>query len=638
MQQNSLLFFQPENQMKNNQNSLLSFQPSDAFSQRRTRPIQGDLTLGNIASYFLPFSKDIPPYQDSPRLGTSGGINIDFPPIAKDIFTGTVSGINKFGQAMRGELSPQEIQKLAFDTSMNVAGGGIIGSKIIPNAVPSGSLGVFAGKSATNFPAKSLLEKPNPNKLKNLYNDLMATNYELSKGRLSLGDEITDNMQKRQKQLREEIALEQDKLFKQKDNQVKLLDEFMEKQDLRSGIIDDVSRFRGSEREFGTGLFKLPDNQYRFEIDDRPANIKLNIADDADALFSEITSDAFERVLPRTDMGVTKQLDQFLDHDELFKAYPQLRKYPVKIKFDTKDSARGSFNPRSNQITINLADMRPFFEGKSITGKKLKKDIKSTLMHEIQHAIQEIEGFARGSSPYVSNADDAIMTAVRQRQDIILKNQAGHNAYNASRADLVNLGGAERIKYYEQKSLLDSHQPRLLFNQTNWYKYGDEIRREVSQELGYAYKKRKSPEREKWISRAFAKLAEKERKEMPTSSRIADTLSMKEIKSQYGKASRIADKNYKSFADYRNARTSLDQIQNDYRYASGNPQKEMNIYRDSLGEAEARAVQARAEPADNNRFFRSTFPPNQFQEGSMESPPPFGLRNTLRQQGGFFKD
>lgn len=31
MQQNSLLFFQPENQMKNNQNSLLSFQPSDAM-------------------------------------------------------------------------------------------------------------------------------------------------------------------------------------------------------------------------------------------------------------------------------------------------------------------------------------------------------------------------------------------------------------------------------------------------------------------------------------------------------------------------------------------------------------------------------------------------------------------------------
>ena len=610
------------------------FQPSDAFSEQRTRPIQGDLTLGNIASYFLPFSKDIGPFDDSPRLDRSGGVNIDFPPIAKDIFTGTVSGINKFGQAMRGELSPQQIQQLAFDTSMNVAGGGMIGSKIIPNAVPSGSLGVFAGKSAKTFPVASQAQDKSSkvlqeqNRLIGEYNNVSQ---QLTKGRMELGDELTDQLTKRKNEIMDKMDANSSEIGKLDDESINILEK-------RFTSTDEQSFFRQTDDEFGKGLFKLPDNQFRFEIDDRPANIKLNIADDADALFSEITGDALERVLPRTDMGVTKQLDQFLDHDELFKAYPQLRKYPVKIKFDTKDSARGSFNPRSNQITINLADMRPFFEGSSITGKKLKKDIKSTLMHEIQHAIQEIEGFARGSSPYVSNADDAIMTAVRQRQDIILKNQAGHNAYNSSRADLVNLGGAERIKYYEQKSLLDSHQPRLLFNQTNWYKYGDEIRREVSQELGYAYKKRKSPEREKWISKAFEKLAEKERKEMPTSSRIADTLSMKEIKSQYGKASRIADKNYKSFADYRNARTSLDQIQNDYRYASGNPQKEMNIYRDSLGEAEARAVQARAEPADNNRFFRSTFPPNQFQEGSMESPPPFGLRNTLRQQGGFFKD
>ena len=610
------------------------FQPSDAFSEQRTRPIQGDLTLGNIASYFLPFSKDIGPFDDSPRLDRSGGVNIDFPPIAKDIFTGTVSGINKFGQAMRGELSPQQIQQLAFDTSMNVAGGGMIGSKIIPNAVPSGSLGVFAGKSAKTFPVASQAQDKSSkvlqeqNRLIGEYNNVSQ---QLTKGRMELGDELTDQLTKRKNEIMDKMDANSSEIGKLDDESINILEK-------RFTSTDEQSFFRQTDDEFGKGLFKLPDNQFRFEIDDRPANIKLNIADDADALFSEITGDALERVLPRTDMGVTKQLDQFLEHDELFKAYPQLKKYPVKIKFDTKDSARGSFNPRSNQITINLADMRPFFEGKSITGKKLKKDIKSTLMHEIQHAIQEIEGFARGSSPYVSNADDAIMTAVRQRQDIILKNQAGHNAYNSSRADLVNLGGAERIKYYEQKSLLDSHQPRLLFNQTNWYKYGNDISREVSQELGYAYKKRKSPEREKWISRAFAKLAEKERLESPVSARLADTLSMKEIKSQYGKASRITDKNYKSFADYRNARTSLDQIQNDYRYASGNPQKEMNIYRDSLGEAEARAVQARAEPADNNRFFRSTFPPNQFQEGSMESPPPFGLRNTLRQQGGFFKD
>ena len=217
---------------------------------------------------------------------------------------------------------------------------------------------------------------------------------------------------------------------------------------------------------------------------------------------------------------------------------------------------------------------------------------------------------------------------------MILANQAGHNTYNLARADLVNLGGAERIAYYEQKSLLDSHQPRLLFNQSNWYKYGDEIRRELFDELGYTYNKRKSPKRELWISAAFAKLAQKERDAMPASARLADSLSLKEIKSQYGKARRLADKNYDAFAKYRNARTSLDQIESSGRYSGNNPDRAMNIYLDSLGEVEPRMVQARAEPFSN----RTLFPPAQAEEGLMDNPPPFGLENTLRQQGGFFKD
>lgn len=591
------------------------FQPSDALEAPR------------VTGMLLPFS--------ARRFGDEKDLRLAVPELVSDFFDATVGNT---GKALRGELGIPSVNNPAFtgavaDMGANIAGGGLLSSKL-PNAVPENALGIFAGKSAKTFPVSNqtqnktakILEEQN-----NLMGEYSNVNQQLSIGRMQLGDELTDQLAKRKNELMDKMDANSSEINKLDDESINILEKKFQS-------TDEQTFFKQTDDEFGKGLFKLPDNQFRFEIDDRPANIKLNISDDANVLSNQTTTEALEKVLPRTDIGVTKELDKFLDHDELFKAYPQLRKYPVKIKFDTQDSARGSFNPSTNQITINLADMRPFTEGSSITGKTLKKDIKSVLMHEIQHAVQEIEGFARGSNPRVSNADTAVLTVVKQRQDIILKNQAGHNTYNAARADLVNLGGAERIKYYEQKSLLDNHQPRLLFNQSNWYKYGNEISREVSQELGYAYKKRKSLEREKWISRAFAKLAEKERLESPVSARLADTLSMKEIKSQYGKASRITDKNYKSFADYRNARTSLDQIQNDYRYATGNPQKEMNIYRDSLGEVEARAVQARVEPTDTNRFFRSYFPPNQFQQGSMESPPPFGLKNTLRQEGGFFRD
>ena len=629
MAQDNLFSFQPNSTNDTQQGLLSAFNPSDAYSQNLRQPVQGDMTLGNLVSYFMPISRNVMPYEDSPRLG-AGDYNFDFPQLMKDAY----SGINKFGQAFRGELSPQELKQLASDTAFNVAGGGLLGSKVIPNAVPEGSLGIFAGKYAKTFPVVNEITNKRGqilNDQNRLMGEYQNISRELTKGRMALGDELTDDLVKRKSLLADQMQDNTLQVGKLEDDVIGLLDK-------RLADEGEISFFRQTDNEFGKGLFKLPDNQFRFEIDDRPAKIKLDIADDSQALFNNITGDALERVLPRTEMGVTKKLSDFLDHDELFEAYPQLKDYPVKIKFDTKDGARGSFNTTRKNITINLADMRPMMEGSATTGKKLKQDIKSTLMHEIQHAIQEIEGFARGSNPDVSNSYEAVSQAVRQRQDIILKNQKGHNAYNSARADLINLGGAERIKYYEQKALQDSHQPRLLFNQNNWYKYGGDISREVSQELGYAYNKRKSPEREKWISRAFEKLAEKERAEMPVSSRLADTLTMKEIKSQYGKANRITSKNYQSFADYRNARTSLEEIQNSNRYASGNPEKDYNIYSDSLGEVEARGVQARVEPAKNNRFMRSYFPPDQFQQGSMERPPPFGLKNTLRQQGGFFQD
>ena len=133
------------------QQGLLSgFNPSDAYSQNLRQPVQGDMTLGNLASYFMPISRNVLPYEDSPRLG-AGDYNLDFPQAMKDAY----SGINKFGQVFRGELSPQEIQQLAFDTSMNVTGGSLLGSRLLPNAVPSGGIlgmGVSKGSKQVKDP------------------------------------------------------------------------------------------------------------------------------------------------------------------------------------------------------------------------------------------------------------------------------------------------------------------------------------------------------------------------------------------------------------------------------------------------------------------------------------------------------
>ncbi len=456
---------------------------------------------------------------------------------------------------------------------------------------------------------------------------------ELTKGRMQLGDDTTDALVERRAQLVDQMDANTSQLGSFEDD---ALADF----EKRFTSTDDASFFRETERDFGKGLFKLPDNQFRFEIDDRPAQIKLDIPDDSAALFGDITGDALERVLPNTSElgGVKLRLSEFLDHDELYENYPQLKDYPVVIKYDRKDPGRGSFNPRTNTIEINLGDMGPMFADQSISGKELKKRIKSTLVHEIQHAVQEIEGFARGSNPSVANPLASVTAAINQNEAVLASVRNNEFLYNAARSDISRFADAERIKYYEEMALRDSFQPRRLFNQANWYRYGDEIRRELSDELGYTYNKRKSPKREQWIAAAFAKLAKYERGESTEGAYLADKFSMKELKSKLGKATRLANKHYDDWATARNARYALEKFYNDPRYATDNPQAAFNVYLDSLGEAEARVISARAEPAATSDFGRSLFPPQQFQEGGMEAPPPFGLENTLRQQGGFFKN
>lgn len=101
------------------QQGLLSgFNPSDALPAPR------------YTGMLLPIERDM--------YGNKGNFEMAVPQFLQDAY----SGINKFGQVFRGELSPQEIQQLAFDTSLNVAGGGLLGSKILKNAVPEGALGM----------------------------------------------------------------------------------------------------------------------------------------------------------------------------------------------------------------------------------------------------------------------------------------------------------------------------------------------------------------------------------------------------------------------------------------------------------------------------------------------------------------
>ena len=109
-----------------------------------------------------------------------------------------------------------------------------------------------------------------------------------------------------------------------------------------------------------TGWHKGYDGEWRYEIDDS----QMDIID--------------------TENNYVK-LDKLLKHDKLFEAYPMLKKIDVSFK-DLEGDLNGSFNSRNFDIELNA---------------KLKNDseqLKSTLIHEVQHAIQGLESFASGSN------------------------------------------------------------------------------------------------------------------------------------------------------------------------------------------------------------------------------------------------
>ena len=79
----------------------------------------------------------------------------------------------------------------------------------------------------------------------------------------------------------------------------------------------------------------------------------------------------------------TYKLGNILMHDILFEAYPELANYKVSFK---NMKANGSYNNSSKSIRINNNKINS------------KLSIESTLIHEIQHAIQNVEGFEKGAS------------------------------------------------------------------------------------------------------------------------------------------------------------------------------------------------------------------------------------------------
>lgn len=144
----------------------------------------------------------------------------------------------------------------------------------------------------------------------------------------------------------------------------------------------EAARAAGDSRQ---GWFMGPDGKMRYEISDKNA-----------AIDGDFTKGVAYRIMDRLPEGnhVPVPLSQFLTHDSLFNAYPDIAEMPVMLMHprDTGDIA-ASYYSRGDDLPLGAIGMNLDYIVKNDRNEAVR-----SLMHEVQHAIQDKEGFARGAN------------------------------------------------------------------------------------------------------------------------------------------------------------------------------------------------------------------------------------------------
>ena len=149
--------------------------------------------------------------------------------------------------------------------------------------------------------------------------------------------------------------------------------------EMEKGRVGRNRQFSDGEIFEQTGFFRGVDGKWRREIPDDKAKLKPNAFKDA----------RVQVELPNNKTYLSTTLDEYLDHEELFKNYPELKNIRIG-ELDKEDMRLGS-----SGYFLKDADGRQFIN--------IRKDLsptekRSVILHEIQHAIQDTENFAKGGN------------------------------------------------------------------------------------------------------------------------------------------------------------------------------------------------------------------------------------------------
>jgi hypothetical protein len=163
-----------------------------------------------------------------------------------------------------------------------------------------------------------------------------------------------------------------------------------------------------------TGTVRGPDGQWRQEISDKESFVK------GTKPFEDVIMGAYDRGVLKTGNQLYKTtVEDVMYHNPLKEAYPELMNTETRMLRKDSD-ARGSLRKdvmNKQQVLEVRKDLPP-------------EDARSTMLHELQHGIQESEGFAAGGN---AETMDRLIGKAKERNFLIKQSDEWKSAN-----DLVN--------------------------------------------------------------------------------------------------------------------------------------------------------------------------------------------------------
>ena len=284
-------------------------------------------------------------------------------------------------------------------------------------------------------------------------------------------------------------------------------------------------------------------------------------------------------------------ISQVVSQPNLLGSYPKV--FDLRIRPETRPGVGGSYNEPAGLVSLSVADQPQSASGAFNDLIKNTYNPNRVVAHEVQHAIQGIENWPKGGS--IESADYQLSEARRQAISGLL---GPRQTYNEAFNDLVSGDRALYMHKLQKLSVADNVKPRQIFGLSDWYRYGDDYRRDMG-----PMPKRAGAARDQWLNGAAAHIQYKISQENPAYQALKEELSPNEAKNLVARANRKIAKVSKENREY---------VEQTSKFKNLEKMSDYEKYRRLYGEAESRLVERRLPLSEQQR---KEIYPFRYQEG-----------------------